>query len=90
MRQGLVLPTKVVIKETKTEGQKTTAGGIIVPETKRKITDSGEIILVGSKCETAKVGLIALYPPLSAVRFEIDDEEYSLVAESSIIFMYEK
>jgi co-chaperonin GroES (HSP10) len=89
MKQGYVLPTKVIVREI--EEKEEIKNGIILPnQVKKNATKKGLIRIVGSRCDTAQEGMIALYTPLSATRFTDpdSDEELALVAESSIIFFY--
>ncbi len=87
MEEGLILPNKILVKEDKPKEEKISKSGIILPETRKFTTSSGQIIMTGSACEVAQIGMRALYTPLSATRFLIDDEEVALLPETSILFL---
>lgn len=90
MRQGLILPNKLVLEQI--EKKEVVKGSIIIPTTAQKNeTLSGRVVLVGAKCETIKEGMTVLYPRLSATKFNLDsepDRDYFLLPESSVLFAF--
>ena len=88
MKESLILPDKVLCFEP--EAIDELKNGIIRPgQVLRTPVKRGIITMVGSECSTAKVGMAALYIPLSATRFIADDDkEYALLPETSILFLY--
>jgi len=91
MREGSILPTKIIVRETKLE-EKKSASGIILPSVGKNPQTSGVVLLVGSGTENlpmyVKSGMTVLYTPLSGQRFTLDDEELVLLDQSSVLFMY--
>lgn len=91
MKQGLVLPTKVILEQLERK-EAIRPSGIIAPvQVTKNDTLSGKVILTGSACETIKEGMIVLYPRLSATKFNIDDDperDYYLLPESSVLFAF--
>lgn len=90
MRQGMILPTKLVLEQI--EKKELIKGSIIIPTTAQKNeTLSGKVVLTGSACETIEKGMTVLYPRLSATKFNVEDEpekDYYLLPESSVLFAY--
>ncbi len=69
--------------------EKTTAGGIIVPLTKKRNTfdraTSGVAIAVGEEVENIKTGNYVIWPSTDGLDLEFDDGEFILVRQASII-----
>lgn len=89
---GKVLPLKVVVKEVKPE-EKTTGSGIIIPETeRRRPTIAGKVVLTGEG--TTEVPMVVgigdnvLFTQMSGVRFEHEGEEYILINQSDVLFIF--
>lgn len=89
--KGLILPTKIVVKEIKVE-EKKTSSGILLPETRRNPQTSGTILLTGCGTDkqpmTLKEGLIALFNPSAAQKFILDDEEFLVLDQVNVLFAY--
>ena len=90
MRQGMILPTKLVIEQVERK-ETVRPSGIIAPvQIQKNDTLSGKVVLTGSMCDTIKEEMIVLYPRLSATKFNLDDDpkDYFLLSESSVLFAY--
>ncbi len=91
LSKGLILPTKIIVKEHKLE-EKVSSGGIIIPKVGKNPQTSGTVLLTGSGTATlpmiVKEGMTVLYTPLSGQRFNLNDEELTLVDQANILFMF--
>jgi len=91
MREGSVLPSKIIVKEIVAEEKVTDAGIVIIAPRKNPQT-AGIVVLTGSGTAqvpmVVKVGQTVLYTPLSGQRFELDGEPLVLLDQSSILFFY--
>lgn len=86
-KESLILPDKVLCIEP--EETEEVRNGVVIPKQIQKTpTKRGIITMVGAKVETAKEGMTALYTPLSATRFLVGDQEYAILPETSILFLY--
>jgi chaperonin GroES len=90
----------ILIKRGETEDS-TTAGGIILPNTSRRLDNSGEIVALGDQSRTTKkgyrvpfeveVGDYVYFEWHSATRkLKVDEEFYVLLTEQEILFREEK
>jgi co-chaperonin GroES (HSP10) len=91
MTQGNLLPTKVLVKPRKKE-EKTTQGGIIIPNAIVKdINITAEVVLLGNEIPkeiVLKEGDIVLFNPHAPQRLVIEDVEYGLIDYRDILFFY--
>ena len=86
-----ILPLKVLGREIKPK-EKKLESGIILPDVKKPSTMSAEVVMVGEGTKeipmTVKVGDTILFTPMSAVRFQYEDEELMLLDQNSVLFMF--
>lgn len=88
MRKGSIHPTKLVIKEIEKKEEVLKSGIIAPKQVTRNETMAGTVVLTGEKCEFVKEGMVVLYPRLSAIKFEIEDQELGLLNEGAVLFAY--
>jgi co-chaperonin GroES (HSP10) len=89
MREGLVLPSKLIIKELERVEEVRTSGIIVPGQLKKNETLAGKVVLKGSACmPELELGMVVLYPRLSATKFEIEGDTVALLDERSVLFAY--
>ena len=91
--EGKVLPLKVVVREIKPDERITTTG-IIIPEKIRTTpTNMGKVALVGESTPdvpmVVNVGDTVLFTRMAGVRFQHQDEEFILLNQAEVLFMFE-
>jgi len=93
LQKGAILPNKVVITEIKPV-EKETQSGIILPTIGRNPQIEGTVVLVGDPNGdipmVVKNGMTVLYTPMAAQKFSFEDEEFLLLDQNSVLFMYYK
>ena len=93
IKKAKILPTKILVTEIKEE-IKERDSGIVLVDLKKPSTIKGIVDMVGQGTEKlpmiTEVGMTVLFPPLAAQRFELSNEEYLLVDQSSVLFMYKQ
>jgi len=86
------LGDRVVIKPS--EGEETTPGGIVLPDSARKRPTEGEVIAVGTGRVvksgeriplSIQVGDIVIYSKYAGTEVTVDEEELVIVDEDSIL-----
>jgi len=91
LQAGMILPDKIVCREIK-KTETVSASGIVLPNVTRSTQTKGEIVLIGEGTPqvkmVAKVGWTALFAPLAAQKFEYENEEYLLVPQANVLFMF--
>lgn len=91
LNSGMILPDRIVCREIKKE-ETISPSGLVLPSVGRSTQTKGEVVLVGEGTPQikmiAKVGWTALFAPLSAQKFDFEGEEYLLVPQANILFMY--
>lgn len=90
------LQDRVIIKRT--EEERTTAGGIVIPDSATEKPIKGEVIAVGSgkildngerRALDLKVGDKVLYGKYSGTEVKVDGEEYLVMREEDIMAVIE-
>ena len=91
LSKGMILPTKIVVKEQKQE-EKVSPAGLVIIAPKKNPQTFGKVLLTGSGTPNlpmiVKEGMTVLYTPLSGQRFLLNDEEFTLVDQANILFMF--
>jgi len=91
IKQGYVLPNKIVIKEV-AETEKKTESGIIVPVLGKNPQTKAKVVLVGTGTPempmNIPVGSIILFTPMAAQKFTFEDEEFLLLDQNNVLFWY--
>lgn len=91
------LHDRVLVKRIE-PGDKTSAGGIIIPDTAKEKPQEGEVMAVGSgkmlengkvQPMNVKVGDRILFGKYSGTDVKIDDEEYLIMREDDILGVLE-
>ena len=86
------LGNRVLVKPL--EGDKTTAGGIVLPDSARKRPQEAEIVAIGDGERldsgevvpiSLKVGDIVIYPEYSGTEVRIGDEDHLIIDADSIL-----
>jgi chaperonin GroES len=80
---------KVLVRPIVTEGDRVSAGGIILAQTVRTSTEDATVVAVGPDVETIKVGDVVGYLPLTGVKVKIDETEYCIMREHEVCFVVE-
>lgn len=92
MRKGSILSNQIVVQEIPEIEEKTLAGIIVPKQVVKHPTTKARIVLVGENTPddliTLKEGMIVLYPPMSAQKFTLDDQDYALLPKSRVLFAY--
>lgn len=74
---------EVLIKVKSTKDK--TEGGIIIPDNAREEPVKGEVIALGSKCETMiDVGDLVIFDKYAGKELEIDGDSYRVISEENI------
>ncbi len=90
------LHDRVVIKRV--EEERTTAGGIVIPDTAAEKPDRGEVIAVGNgkitdsgdiRALDLKVGDVVLFGKYAGTTVKVDDEELLVMKEDDVIAVIE-
>jgi chaperonin GroES len=76
------LGDRVIIKRA--EEEKTTAGGIIIPDSASEKPSKGEVLAVGSKCEEVSVGNNVFFESYATKEISDGDNKYLVVKEEDI------
>ena len=76
------LKDRVIIKRA--DEEKTTASGIIIPDSATEKPAKGEILAVGIKCEEVKVGDQVLFESYATKEITEGDTKYLIVKEEDI------
>lgn len=75
---------KVLIQPEKAEEK--TASGIYIPDTaKQDKPQFGEIIAIGEKVNTIKVGQKVVFPKYGPIELTLEGQEYLIVKEEDIL-----
>jgi chaperonin GroES len=90
---GGILPSKILVKQLEEPQERVTTAGLIIPNlNKKNPTIVGEIVMVGQGSPqqpmVLSVGKNILFPPLSAQLVIIDDVEYRLLDQTSVLFFW--
>jgi co-chaperonin GroES (HSP10) len=90
---GGILPSKILVKQLEEPQERVTQAGLIIPNlNKKNPTIVGEIVMVGQGSPqqpmVLSVGKKILFPPLSAQLVMIDDVEYRLLDQTSVLFFW--
>ncbi|HGG59753.1 MAG TPA: co-chaperone GroES [Gammaproteobacteria bacterium] len=90
------LHDRVVIKRV--EEERTTAGGIVIPDSAAEKPDRGEVIAVGNgkitdsgdvRALDLKVGDVVLFGKYAGTTVKVDDEELLVMKEDDVIAVIE-
>jgi chaperonin GroES len=91
LENGMILPLMVLVKEPPKVEKKTTTG-LIIPETAKNPTITGEVVIVGDGTKnlemTVRKGDKVLFGPNSFVKLTIEDEEYLLLPQQAVLFIW--
>jgi len=91
LKKGAILPNKVVVQEIKPE-EKKTQGGLILQNMGKNPQIKGVVVLTGDPLAdipmTVKEGMTVLYTPLAAQKFTFEEEDFLLLDQNSVLFMY--
>lgn len=82
-----VLPTKLLVKPAEAV-EKTTQGGLVIPDIIKSPTCLGTVVLVGSKVADVKPGQSVLYTPHSIIKVKDEDELYDLLNYADILLFW--
>ncbi len=88
-----ILPTKVLLK-LKTEENKVTPSGILIPNTASKVTSCGTVIIVGegvaSLCKDKPLvaGMEIMFSPHAGIKVRYEDEDFTLVGISDVLLYW--
>jgi len=88
MKKGAIHPTKLLIKEIEKKEQVLKSGIIAPRQVLKNDTLSGVVVLTGEKCEFVKEGMVVLYPRMSAIKFDLENQELGLLSEGAVLFAY--
>ncbi len=85
------LKDKVLVKQL--EGEETTKGGIVLPDTAKEKPQKGKVVAVGSgkvkDGETipleVKEGDVVIYEKFGPSEIKVEDEEYLIIKEEDIL-----
>jgi len=87
---GKVIAGKVLVRPS--EAEEKTAGGIYIPDSAKDAPLNGEIVLVGTALKDqnveVKVGDKVMYGKYSGTELSIDNENYLLIAQSDILYIF--
>jgi len=90
--KGKVLPGKLLAKELEKKEEVTESGLVLISKNPNPDT-LAKVVLVGDKAEKsvsfAEVGKTIIFTPLSAQKVHIDGEEFLLLEQTKILFMYD-
>lgn len=80
---------RVVMKKKEIDNQKTESG-IIMGTPKDNLETFGEVVAVGDKVQSVKVGDIVLYNNLATKDFMLKGRDYLMVPEEAIYFILDE
>lgn len=60
-------------------------GGIIIPESAKRVLNQGEILKAGKDCKFAKVGMVVIFDLHTESRIQIDRTWFYILSEENII-----
>lgn len=87
---GKVIAGKILVKPAAAEEK--TASGLYIPDSAKDKPLQGEVVLVGNalKDQTAevKVGDVVMYGKYGGTELNIDGEDYLLIAQSDILYIF--
>ena len=85
-----LLGNKVLVEkeEVKSQEERTTAAGLVIPATQsqqQSLHGQGKIVQVGPECEVVSEGDKIMYDRMAIRMVEVDNTEYILLNEESIV-----
>lgn len=87
LSQKHVLPTKLLLIPQK-DVEKTTASGILIPETANKVSSLGTVVIVGSAVKDIEVGNFVMYSPHAAIKVKHEGAEYALLSNTDVLLFW--
>jgi co-chaperonin GroES (HSP10) len=86
-----ILPTKILLRPKKDEA-KTTASGILIPETANKVSSQGTVVLMGDSVKKMdnfiSIGSQILYSPHAIIKVRYEDEDFGLLNVQDILLAW--
>lgn len=60
-------------------------GGIIIPDSAKRVLNQGEILKAGKDCKFAKIGMVVIFDLHTESRIQIDRTWFYILSEENII-----